>query len=142
MPNVGDKDVKILVSRCNKLRVLDLGYSRITEKSLKIIIDNLKYTLEELDIRNTRIDIAHLHQLRSNMMPKLRILMCGGDYEENFDEHGEEDDFEENERLKELKSILPQLSITGCRHCNEDVGLKIAEIEIEGFLKINTIDYT
>ena len=152
--DLSDEDVNILVSRCNKLRVLDLSYCRITKKSLKSIIDNLRYTLEELDVSTTKIDIADLHQLDSNMMPKLRILNCEGDYDEVNNEFNNEDSdedsdsdkedkdsdeeeeggFEESESLKELKLVLPHLSI------NENMDLEIAEIETDGFLKVNSIE--
>merc|ERR1712223_285066 len=145
---VSDEDVKILVSRCNKLRVLDLSHNGITKKSLKSIIANLKHTLEELAIQSTKIDIADLLQLDSNIMPKLRILNCKGDYDKDLDsdldsdsdsdsekgsDEEEENDFGESESLKELKLVLPHLSI------NEN-DLEIAEIETDGFLKINSDD--
>ena len=46
-----DGYIKILVSRCNKIRSLDLAKSgSITNNSLTRIKENLKNTLEELDI--------------------------------------------------------------------------------------------
>ena len=53
--NLTDEHVKALVGRCKKLTALDLGDTNITDESLNSIIENLKPTLEELDISYTKI---------------------------------------------------------------------------------------
>ena len=53
--NLIDEHVKSLVGRCKKLTALDLGDTNITDESLNSIIENLKPTLEELDISYTKI---------------------------------------------------------------------------------------
>merc|ERR1712238_308894 len=53
--NLSDENVKSLVGRCKKLTALDLGETKITDESLNSIIENLKPTLEELDISYTKI---------------------------------------------------------------------------------------
>merc|ERR1711997_14437 len=77
----GNKNVEDLVRRCNRLSVLCLGYRSIRNNSLNSIIENLKSTLEELDISATDIDHEELVKLRS--MPKLRVLRYSTEFMEN-----------------------------------------------------------
>ena len=49
---VQDKQVKNLVTRCNKITALNLYRTGITKDSITYIIENLKSTLEELDVRS------------------------------------------------------------------------------------------
>ena len=69
-----DEYINILVSRCNKIKSLDLALSRsITDNSLTSIKENLKNTLEELDICCCdKITDAKLLEMRS--MTKLKVL--------------------------------------------------------------------
>ena len=68
-----DEHVKALVTRCNKLSVLNLQHTTITNDSLTHIIENLQDTLEELDVRYCDvITYAKVKELRS--MPNLRVL--------------------------------------------------------------------
>ena len=76
--NLKDDQLKTLVSRCNKLSILNLSGNRydakITNDSLTHIIENLQPTLEKLDISWCNITYADLTELKS--MPKLRVLTC------------------------------------------------------------------
>ena len=57
---ITDEQVKTLVSRCNKLSVLDLSHPGgsyetrrlLTDNSITYIIEHLKSTLEELDVQD------------------------------------------------------------------------------------------
>ena len=95
-PNGLDEYIKILVSRCNKIKCLNLAKSRsITNNSLTSIIENLKNTLEELDITwCCKITDTKLLEMRS--MPKLKVL----NYFKAWDPNNYED----------LKKNLPQLT--------------------------------
>ena len=141
---VRDEHVKILVNRCHKIKSLNLSSCEITNNSLKNIIENLKYTLEELDVSGTNIVQSNLLQLRSVMMPKLRVLKCGKYGFEVFDDFNDFDDFDDSDDsddsfedeiqdideidgLKELKELLPHLSI------NNLLDLEIADIKTGGF---------
>ena len=72
--SVRDKHIKKLVTRCKKLRVLDLGGTSISDESITTIIEKLNPTLEELDVSHTSIHFAKL--LRLTTMPNLRALHC------------------------------------------------------------------
>ena len=87
LPNLKDEHLKTLVVRCNKLSVLNLQLTSITNDSLTHIIKNLQHTLEKLNVympyyRTTRhIDgsityrtftYAKLTEMKS--MPKLKVL--------------------------------------------------------------------
>ena len=91
-----DRYIEILVSRCNKIKSLNLAKSRsITNNSLTSIIENLKYTLEELDITWCgKITDTKLLEMRS--MPKLKVL--------NYFKKWDPNDY------KDLKKNLPQLT--------------------------------
>ena len=91
-----DGYIKILVSRCNKIKSLNLAMSSsITNKSLTSIMENLKNTLEELDITCCgKITDTKLLEMRS--MPKLKVL----NYFKKWDPNNYED----------LKKNLPQLT--------------------------------
>ena len=70
-----DDHIKILVNRCRELKTLNLAHTlAITSGSLNAIIENLKPSLERLDISEARlIDPVNLLDLRA--MPKLQILI-------------------------------------------------------------------
>ena len=70
-----DDHIKILVNRCLQLKTLNLAHTlAITSGSLNAIIENLKPSLERLDISEARlIDPMNLLDLRA--MPKLQILI-------------------------------------------------------------------
>ena len=74
--NLKDEHVKTLVARCNKLSVLNLKNTTITNDSLTYIIRSLQHTLEKLNINLCEgITYAKVTELRS--MPKLRVLNFG-----------------------------------------------------------------
>ena len=70
-----DDHIEILVNRCRELKTLNLAHTlAITSGSLNAIIENLKPSLERLDISEARlIDPVNLLDLRA--MPKLQILI-------------------------------------------------------------------
>ena len=67
-----DQHIKILVSRCTKLKELRFSSLSITNDSLSIIIDHLSMTLEKLELTNVNID----QEKRLKSMPKLKSLNC------------------------------------------------------------------
>ena len=86
--------IKILVSRCNKIKSLNLAWNLITNKTLTIIKENLENTLEVLDIGMcSNITDSKLLEMRS--MPKLKILNYFRPLDSNYEE---------------LKKNLPQLT--------------------------------
>ena len=72
--SVRDEHIKKLVTRCKNLRILDLKGTSISDESITTIIEQLKPTLEELDVSHTGIYFAKL--LGLSVMPKLRVLHC------------------------------------------------------------------
>ena len=95
--DVTDDHVKILLSRCNKIKVLILKATLITADSLKTIRQYLNHTLEELSLpyygykRFPRV-------LKLKSMPRLKILnlYCKK---------------EDKEEIQSLKQHLPHLMI-------------------------------
>jgi hypothetical protein len=81
LSNLKDEHIKVLLARCNKLSVLTLQYTSITNDSLTHIIENLQDTLEKLDVYiYDGITYAKLTELKS--MPKLKVLnFMGSDHE-------------------------------------------------------------
>ena len=71
---IDDEYIKILVSRCTKIKELRFGYLDITNDSVTHIIDHLKPTLEKLDLTNIDIDYQKMFELK--LMPKLKSLDC------------------------------------------------------------------
>ena len=69
-----DKHIEALVSRCNKITSLNLACrDMLTDRSLTSIMENLKYTLEVLDIDYCQnITNAKLIEMRS--MTQLKVL--------------------------------------------------------------------
>ena len=91
--NVRDEHVKILINRCNKISVLNLGATCISNNSIDIIITKLKDTLEELCVYLCYVDCAKLLELR--LMPKFRTLI----YQDMY--------YEQLEDLENFKKQLP-----------------------------------
>ena len=78
MNRLRDKDVKKLVTRCNKITDLNLGgWNSTTSRSLNLIIENLKVTLERLSltsfVRFNQDDLFNLDRLE-----KLEVLCFDG----------------------------------------------------------------
>ena len=70
-----DEHGKALVSRCNKITELNIDATRISNLTLMSIIENLKLTLEKLELPGWQdIHYATLIQLKS--FSRLRILDC------------------------------------------------------------------
>ena len=77
MKLISDKHVKILGSRCPKLKTLILAGTSITSESISIIIETMKTTLECLDVSLLfNFDILKLLELRT--MHKLKTLIGTG----------------------------------------------------------------
>ena len=77
MKLISDKHVKTLGCRCPKLKTLILAGTSITSESISIIIENMKTTLECLDVSLLfNFDILKLLELRT--MPKLKTLIGTG----------------------------------------------------------------
>ena len=72
-----DRQIEILVSRCNKITELDLDDAMLlTDASITSIIKHLKQSLRYLDISHCpKISFEKVLELKS--MPKLRILKYG-----------------------------------------------------------------
>ena len=102
---VTDENVKDLVKRCKKLASLTFGKTRwkiglnIDDIIMTTIIENLKHTLEELNVLDFgNISYEKLLELKS--MPKLRLF----NYEETS-----------NKELENLRKYLPYLKICQSR---------------------------
>ena len=81
--NLKDEHLKVLVTRCNTLSVLNLQFTSITNDSLTHIIENLQHTLEKLHVcgRGAALpnalvpgDITYSKVTELKSMPKLRVL--------------------------------------------------------------------
>ena len=70
---LNDKQLKILVKRCKKIKTLRLSHTKITGKSLRLIIKMLKTSLQHLEIDHTKIVDPKII-LGLKVMPNLRIL--------------------------------------------------------------------
>ena len=88
-----DEHVEALVNRCNKLSVLNLGVTCISNNSIDIIIRKLKNTLEELCVYLCYVDCSKLLELR--LMPKFKTLIY------------EDMNYEQLEDLENFKKQLP-----------------------------------
>ena len=93
--NLQDEHVKKLVKRCNKITHLDFHRTSITNDSVHSIIEQLKTSLEKLDVSGTNVDFATLLELKS--MPALKALIC-------------------DEDIENLKQQLPHIKINEERH--------------------------
>ena len=71
---IREEDVIMLVSRCNKLIALNLGFFELTNNSIKKIIEYLKSSLEELQVSRAKIDFECPAALKS--LTRLRIFNC------------------------------------------------------------------
>ena len=91
---IADEYVKILVSRCNKIKSLDLAWNSITDNSLTSIAKNLRNNLEELDVGRC-YNITDAKLLEMSSMPQLKILNYFMPYNSNYED---------------LKKNLPQLT--------------------------------
>ena len=60
--SVNDFHIEVLLSRCNKIKELDLKKTLITQKSVDSIIKHLYTTLEKLDLSYTKIQSLQIRQ--------------------------------------------------------------------------------
>ena len=75
LKNITDDHVKTLVERCDKLSVLILENTLITDNSLTHIIENLQNKLEKLDVLGcNKLTISKIAELKD--MPHLKTLNC------------------------------------------------------------------
>ena len=82
--NLKDEHLKVLVARCNKLSVLNLQNTSITNDSLTHIIENLRHTLEKLNVEIPYGYITYVKLTELKSMPKLNSLgFKGNDYEKD-----------------------------------------------------------
>ena len=72
--NIKDHQLKILVTRCNKLTELNLKHTKVSNESVNHILAYLQSTLEKLYIRRRiwDLDLVKLFELKS--MKKLKLL--------------------------------------------------------------------
>ena len=89
-----DHYINILVSRCIKIKSLNIALNSITDETLTSIMENLKNTLEELDI-GTCCNITDSKLLEMKSMPKLKVLNYFNPWDSNYED---------------LKNNLPQLN--------------------------------
>ena len=89
-----DHYINILVTRCNKIKSLNIALNSITDETLMSIMENLKNTLEELDI-GTCWNITDSKLLEMKSMPKLKVLNYFNPWDSNYED---------------LKNNLPQLN--------------------------------
>ena len=94
--SVTDASIRNLVSRCNKIKSLNLAFNSITNNSLTNIKENLENTLEELDIGECSCITLHKAKLlKMRSMPKLKVLNYFKPLDSNYED---------------LKKHLPQLT--------------------------------
>ena len=94
--SVTDASIRNLVSRCNKIKSLNLALNSITNNSLTSVKENLENTLEELEIGEcSRIILHKAKLLKMRSMPKLKVLNYFKPLESNYED---------------LKKHLPQLT--------------------------------
>ena len=82
--NLQDEHVKKLVKRCNKITHLGFNSTKITNNSVHSIIEQLKASLEKLDVSHADLDFANLLQLKS--MPALKTVF----FDSIKDDHAED----------------------------------------------------
>ena len=74
MQSLRDQHIGTLVVRCSKIKALDLRHTEVGNSSLAYIMNQLKDTLEEVDVSLTGINFDKLLELKT--MTKLKILTC------------------------------------------------------------------
>jgi hypothetical protein len=93
-----DQHIKVLLSRCTKIKELRFGYLDLTNDSVTHIIDHLKPTLEKLNLTGIiSMDYQNMFQLK--LMPKLKSLDCLCTSDINV--------------INELRNELPNVSVNG-----------------------------
>ena len=88
--------ITILLNRCNKIKILSLEATLITDDALTNIRRYLNLTLEELSLGENKISATGFLQLK--FMPRLKILNLN-------------DDIEDFKKIQNLRQYLPHLTI-------------------------------
>ena len=99
----GDKQLNILLARCNKLTEFAFAATRVSNKSVGTIIEILSPTLIKLEASSQHINLSGLLELAS--MPKIQLLEPGLLSEED---------------LMKFKEVMPHL-------CDENDYFQIAK---------------
>ena len=102
--NLKNEHVKKLVKRCNNITHLDLNHTAITNDSFHSIIEQLKASLEDLNVYLTDVDFATLFELKS--MPALKTLICSYPRLPRWMLGDDEDDKVDIEQVENLKQQL------------------------------------
>ena len=102
--HVMDDHVKILLRRCNKIKVLNLDATLLTLDSLFTITHYLNLTLEELSLGYCNYKPFKPRLISFESMPRLKILNLYNKKEEDLDEA-------EIHHLTLLRQCLPYLKI-------------------------------
>ena len=104
--NLKDEHLKVLVTRCNTLSVLNLQFTSITNDSLTHIIENLQHTLEKLHVfsRGAALpnalvaeDITYSKVTELKSMPNLRVLNLAFGHQWYLD----------GQEIENLKKLMP-----------------------------------
>jgi len=90
-----NEHIKILVTRCPKIKELRFACMEMTNDSVTHIIDHLKPTLEKLEL-TCNINYKKMFELK--LMPKLKNLICMG---------------YKREIVHQLREELPDISVNG-----------------------------
>ena len=100
--DLDNEHVRILLSRCNKIKTLSLNADFLTDDSLTYIRDYLNLTLEELSLDDIDDgnDISFTAFLKLKSMPRLKILNI----------NHKKDDCEE---IQNLRQHLPHIKLQG-----------------------------
>ena len=102
--HVTNDHVKILLRRCNKIKVLNLDATLLSTDSLSSITYYLNLTLEELSLGYCNYKLFKPNLIRLKSMPRLKILNLYNKKEEDLDEV-------EIHHLTRLRQLLPYLII-------------------------------
>jgi hypothetical protein len=99
--NIKDHQLKMLVTRCNKLTELNLNYTKVSNESVNHILAYLHSTLEKLYIRRDigDLDLVKLFELKS--MKKLKLLDLISFWSSNY----------ESDIIEIMKEKLPNVEI-------------------------------
>jgi hypothetical protein len=117
--NLKNEHVKKLVKRCKNITHLDLTDTAITNDSFRSIIEQLKASLEDLNVYLTHVDFATLFELKS--MPALKTLICSYPWLPMWmlgDDEDDEDVQLDIEQVENLKQQLPHININEKRYFN------------------------
>ena len=110
LKNVDDEIVRKLVSKCDKLKELNLKETSITSFSIQIIIQYLKTTIVRLDLSENNIDKAKIVDLEKRLQ-NLKHVIC-----DNFGDQGENQEWKkERLQIAKLKIDSEQLKLFTCK---------------------------